>query len=126
MSSLTLSEKEWQARYDAKSLALAEEIKADSVRYNAAQNAAVKVAEEKRKELDGINRVAKRKNLKETAQKTPLSTENNRVKELVKESNVAERSNKPNKFNKPKTMKRSKKAKKATVQNNNFNVFKKI
>jgi hypothetical protein len=95
-----ISEKEWQARYDAESLAKAEEIKADPGRLNAAQTAAVKIAEEKAKELTGINRVAKTvKTRKNNTESTP-----NGVKAPS---------------GKPKTVKRAKKG-------GSYNVFQRI
>lgn len=47
-------------RWDAEALAHAEDIKADPVRLSAAKMAAAKLAEEKRKELSGINKVARK------------------------------------------------------------------
>lgn len=95
-----LTDKEWDARWDAESLAKAEEIKADPSRLNAAESAALKIAEEKQKELTGINRVANRGKGRETAQG---STQNRIIT--------------PNK--KPKAVERRK-------SSNGFNVFQKI
>jgi len=93
-----ISDKEFEARWDAESLAKAEEIKADPNRLRAAQGAATQMAEEKRKELTGINRVANKAKAKGTARKSP---------------SVAQSAPKT----KPKTVKR---------QPNGFNVFKNI
>lgn len=93
-----VSEMEWQARYDAESLAKAEEISADPLRLSAAQAAAVKIAEERKKEAVAINRVASRANRRESARKTP-------AKAVIVPKN------------KPKTAKKAK---------NGFNVFQKI
>lgn len=54
-----ISDKEYEARWDAESLAKAEEIKADPSRLTAAQEAARKMAEEQRKNLKAINKVAR-------------------------------------------------------------------
>lgn len=65
-----ISDREYEARWDAESLAKAEEIKADPSRLTAAENAARKIAEEKQKELTGINRVANRGKAPKTAQQS--------------------------------------------------------
>lgn len=97
-----ISDQEYRARWDAESLAKAEEIKADPVRFSRAKNAAVKIAEEKRKELTGINRVAKGAKTSKTTQE---STQNRIIIPNVK----------------PKTVKRPGKR-----PGTGFNVFKKI
>ena len=104
-----LSDKDYQARWDAESLATAETIKADPARLNKAQDAATKMAEEKRKELNGINRVANRAKRSKTAQK-PTSKTINKTKA------------------RPKAYKAQPKPQQPTVTGNGsgFNVFKKI
>ena len=104
MRAQLISDRDWEARYDAESLAKAEEIKADPSRLNAAETMARKIAEEKEKELTGLNRVANRGKAKRTAQE---STQN--------------RTNVPK--NKPKPIKKTGTAPKASTR---FNVFKKI
>jgi len=70
MRNRPISDKEWEARWDAESLAKAEEINADPSRKTAAETAARKIAEEKQKELSGINRVANRGKGRETAEQS--------------------------------------------------------
>jgi len=76
-----ISDREYEARWDAKSLAKAEEIKADPARLRRAQSAAVRIAQEKQKELTGIKSVAKRANSSETTRKAPISSKNVTKKE---------------------------------------------
>jgi len=85
-----ISESEYESRWDAESLAKAEEIKSDPARYQKAQNAAVKMAEEKRKELSGINRVANSSKSRKTTPKSPA----NRINASGVKSKVANRSKK--------------------------------
>ncbi len=60
MPHLTLSDKEWEARNDARTLADSEAIKEDVTRLGAAQAAAKKMADEQQEELDNIKTIAKR------------------------------------------------------------------
>lgn len=52
------TDKEWQAQYDAQTLAQAEEIKADETRLAAAQAQAKKMVENKREEAKAMAKVA--------------------------------------------------------------------
>ena len=58
------TEKEWQARYDAETLARAEVIKQDKSRLEAAQKAASEMAEDERKEANALSKVAGKKSRK--------------------------------------------------------------
>ena len=55
-----MTEKQWQARDDAHTLARAEEIKADPTRMSNAQQAAKNMLEEQRKETQAIAKVARK------------------------------------------------------------------
>lgn len=55
-----ISEKAWQARDDAHTLARAKEIKADPKRLLAATKAAKEMAEERAKELSALKSIAKK------------------------------------------------------------------
>lgn len=62
----TKTEQEWEAEYDAGTLAKAEEIKADAKRLAKAQKAAKKLQEEKAKEAAALAKIANlRKNSSE-------------------------------------------------------------
>lgn len=52
------SDKEWQAQYDAETLATAEEIKADEPRLKAAEAKAAKMAEDKQEQAKAMKKVA--------------------------------------------------------------------
>lgn len=56
-----LTEADWRARDDARTLAVAEEIKADKARMDNATEAAVKMLEEEKKELVAISKVARKR-----------------------------------------------------------------
>jgi hypothetical protein len=56
-----MSEKEWEATWDAETLARAEEIKSDKPRLNAAQKAALTMTEKKREEAAAMAKVAGKK-----------------------------------------------------------------
>lgn len=56
---MSVEDKKWQAQSDARTLAEAEVIKGDPERLKAAQEAAVKLAEESREEAEGMSMVAK-------------------------------------------------------------------
>lgn len=52
------TDKEWQARMDAETLAQAEKIKADKTRLDAAQAEATKMAADKREEATAMSKIA--------------------------------------------------------------------
>jgi hypothetical protein len=56
-----MSEKEWEAHYDAETLARAEEIKSDEARLSAAQTQAAKMTEKKQEEAAAMAKVAGKK-----------------------------------------------------------------
>jgi hypothetical protein len=55
------SEKEWEAQYDAETLARAEVIKSDQARFDSAKVAAGKIAEREREEARAMQKVAGKK-----------------------------------------------------------------
>jgi len=62
---------EYQAEWDAESLAQAEEIKADSFRYDRAKKAALKIAEKKKKEFNSMQKVSNTSKPKEAILSNP-------------------------------------------------------
>lgn len=61
MERLSAEEMKWRARDDARTLARAEEIKADKERMKLAQAGAREILNEESKRLNGLNKVAGRK-----------------------------------------------------------------
>ena len=66
MERLSAEEMKWRARDDARTLARAEEIKADKERMKLAQEGAREILNEESKRLNGLNKVAGRKTPKTT------------------------------------------------------------
>ena len=64
MERLSAEEMRWRARDDARTLARAEEIKADKERMKLAQAGAREILNEESKRLNGLNKVAGRKTVK--------------------------------------------------------------
>ena len=60
-------EKKWQAEADIRTLAEAEEIKADKPRLSTAKKVVVRIVREKQKELKAVQKVAKSPARKRTA-----------------------------------------------------------
>ena len=69
MERLSAEEIKWRARDDARTLARAEEIKADKERMRLAQAGAREILNEESKRLNGLNKVAGRKTPKTTEPK---------------------------------------------------------
>lgn len=61
MERMSADELKWRAREDARTLARAEEIKADKERMKLAQEGAREILNEESKRLNGLNKVAGRK-----------------------------------------------------------------
>lgn len=57
---MTDEEMKWRARSDARTLAEAEEIKADKSRYKKALSSATEIYNERAKELQGISKIVKK------------------------------------------------------------------
>lgn len=67
-----MTEAEWQARDDARTLARAEEIKADESRLQTAQDAAKKMLDEQRDEAKALSKVAGRGSRNNTGRQPAL------------------------------------------------------
>jgi len=82
------SDKEWQARDDAWTLAQAKQIEADKERYERAQVAVKQLAQEKMDEYKGILRAMNRGNM-------PKSLPAQGIDDLKREARIANRQGRP-------------------------------